>query len=125
MQNNSRNTQPLEQIELGSFKSYLLGFLLSILLSLATYFAVAHQIFLKQWLFFTIVALALVQMLVQFVFFLQLGKESKPRWNLIVFLFMLLIVIVLVIGSLWIMANLDYREMSPIDMEKMGLHEGI
>jgi cytochrome o ubiquinol oxidase operon protein cyoD len=55
--------------------------------------------------------LALVQAAVQFLFFLHLGREFKPRWNLLVFSFMALVLLILVFGSLWIMYNLDTRMM--------------
>lgn len=123
--NMKSDPHPKEWAELGSFKSYLLGFLLSVLLTLGMYFSATQKVFSKGGLLFIIVGLALVQMFVQFVFFLHLGKESKPRWGVMVFLFMLLIVVVLVFGSLWIMNNLDYRMMTPMDMEHMQQHEGI
>jgi cytochrome o ubiquinol oxidase operon protein cyoD len=53
--------------------------------------------------------LAITQLFVQLTFFLHLDRESKPRWNLQVFLFMLIILLIIVVGSLWIMSNLDYR----------------
>ena len=54
---------------------------------------------------------AVMQLLIQLIFFLHLNSESKPRWNLTVFLFIILIVGILVIGTLWIMYNLDYNMM--------------
>jgi cytochrome o ubiquinol oxidase subunit IV len=116
---------PQEWSELGSFKSYLLGFILSVVLTIAAYLAVVRHTFSGKVLLFVILGVATLQMLVQFIFFLHLGKESKPRWNMMIFLFMLLIVGILVVGSLWIMSNLDYRMMPPMDMHEMRAHEGI
>jgi len=45
------------------------------------------------------------------IFFLHLGIESKPRWNLLVFYFMVVVLAILLYGSFWIMSNLDYRMM--------------
>jgi cytochrome o ubiquinol oxidase subunit IV len=56
-----------------------------------------------------IVALALVQLFIQLIFFLHLGRESKPRWNLSALAFAVIVVVILVFGSLWIMASLDYH----------------
>lgn len=95
----------------GTLKAYLVGFALSLLLTLAAYFVVAKQLATGHALVGWIVGLAVVQAIVQLVLFLHLGNEPKPRPHLVVFLFMALILIVIVLGSLWIMYNLDYRMM--------------
>lgn len=97
--------------ETGAFTSYLIGFLLSILLTLAAYFIVVEHVFSSRALVSTIIGLGIVQMLIQLLFFLHLGQEPKPYWNCQLFLFMLTILIILVIGSLWIMENLKYNVM--------------
>ncbi|PWU15944.1 MAG: cytochrome o ubiquinol oxidase subunit IV [Chlamydiae bacterium] len=97
--------------ETGAFTSYLVGFLLSILLTLAAYFIVVEHVFSSRILVPTIIGLGIVQMLIQLLFFLHLGQEPKPYWNCQLFLFMLTILIILVIGSLWIMQNLKYNVM--------------
>jgi cytochrome o ubiquinol oxidase operon protein cyoD len=95
----------------GIFKPYLVGFLLSILLTLAAYAAVAEHLLTGWVLVFALTVLALLQAGVQLLFFLHLGRESKPRWNLVVFLFMVLVLVIIVFGSLWIIHNLNYRVM--------------
>jgi len=113
-----------------TLKSYVAGFGLSILLTLGAYFLAnahvqsghlwpsSHQL-LVAWL----VGLALVQFVVQLIFFLHLGRETKPRWNLLVFGFMGLVVAILVFGSLWIMNNLNYNMMPPADTNTYMEHE--
>lgn len=98
--------------ETGVFKSYLIGFLLSILLTLVAYFIVVEHVFSSGILVSTIIGLGIVQMFIQLLFFLHLGQEPKPYWNSQLFLFMLTILVILVIGSLWIMENLKYNVMS-------------
>lgn len=107
----------------GSMKSYVIGFVLSIVLTLAAYVAVVAELFDKSTVVTFIIVLAIAQLLVQLLFFLHLGRESKPRLNLTAFLFMLLVVVILVFGSLWIMNNLDYNMMSPDEMETHMQHE--
>ncbi len=60
--------------------------------------------------------LALFQATVQLHYFLHLGDESKPQWNLFTFLFMLVLAFILVAGSLWIMYNLMERTMPMMEM---------
>ena len=100
-----------QSIEYGTLRSYLVGFALSLLLTLAAY---CLRPFLTGLVFdLSVCALALLQAFVQLILFLHLGKESSPRWNLLIFLFMILIVFILVFGSVWIMTNLNYNLMAP------------
>lgn len=94
-----------------SVASYSVGFGLSLLLTLIPFTVVYDRLLSGQWLVAVIITSALAQLIVQLVFFLHLGRESRPRWNLIIFLFMILIVFIIVVGSLWIMQNLDYNMM--------------
>lgn len=93
----------------GSYIAYVVGFILSIVLTLAAYFAALNHWFSGRGLPLFVTGLAVVQLLVQLLFFLHLGEERGPRWNLMTFLFAGLVVFIVVIGSLWIMYNLDYN----------------
>ncbi len=93
----------------GSTQSYTIGFISSLILTGAAYLMVVNHLFNGWGLISAIVTLAIAQLLVQLLFFLHLGRESKPRWNLSIFLFMLIVVVILVFGTLWIMKNLQYH----------------
>lgn len=92
-----------------AFKSYVIGFVMSILFTIVPYFLVVKHLFGDQSLILAVVLFAIAQLFVQVVFFLHLHKKSRPRWNMIVFIFTILIVTILVAGSLWVMHNLDYN----------------
>ena len=94
-----------------AMRSYITGFVLSIILTLIPYYLVVKDVFTAQSLVGTVVVFGVLQLFVQVVFFLHLHPKSRPRWNVIVFLYTLLIVAFLVIGSLWIMHNLNYNMM--------------
>jgi cytochrome o ubiquinol oxidase operon protein cyoD len=64
--------------------------------------------------------LAVAQIAFQLIAFYGLAKEPKPRWNLLLFCFMVTIAFIVVALSLWIMYNLDYRMME-IMPEGMGM----
>lgn len=100
----------------GSLKSYIIGFLLSIFLTLVSYFIVEDKLFAGHITHYLIAGLAFIQAIIQMVFFLHLGEEQKPYWNFIVFSFMVLVLLIIILGSLWIMFDLDYRLMNPMDM---------
>lgn len=93
-----------------SFKPPLLGFVFSLLLTVAAY-QLATQYEMTPTIARVIFGLCVFQGFLQLVFFMFLGLGAKPRWNLITFLFMLLIVIVIVGGTIWIMNNLNYNMM--------------
>ena len=99
----------LKRILQPSYKTYFTGFITSLVITLAAYFTVVDRLFSTHGLIAFVVGLALIQFIIQGIFFLHLGAETKPRWKLGVFLFMLLVVGILVFGSLWIMSNLNYR----------------
>jgi cytochrome o ubiquinol oxidase operon protein cyoD len=92
-----------------SLGKYIVGFALSIGITLAAYFLATHQSISKDQIVAILTALALVQFIVQMLFFLHVGTERKPRWKLAVMFLMLGVVLILVFGSLWIMNNLNYR----------------
>jgi cytochrome o ubiquinol oxidase operon protein cyoD len=94
-------------------KQYIFGFVSSIALTLAAYYFVVHRVFSGLALAYAIAELAAVQCVLQLFFFLHLSAGTKPRWRLISLLFMLIIVGIVVVGSLWIMHSLSYRMMSP------------
>lgn len=103
----------------GTMATYVSGFILSVVLTLAAYFIVldhvdsGHEKYTHSSIITALIALALTQFVVQAIFFLHLGRESKPRWNLTVFAFMIIVVSTVVIGSLWIMNNLNYQHVHP------------
>ena len=94
-----------------SFRPSILGFIFSLILTVATYRFVTREVLIGSMLTFTIFGLGAFQVLIQLFFFLHLGMESKPHWNSITFLFMVLITIIIVGGSMWIMQNLNYHMM--------------
>jgi cytochrome o ubiquinol oxidase operon protein cyoD len=92
-----------------SLSNYVVGYTLSVVLTLSAYLIVTRHLFSDPLAMASIAGLAVLQFVVQLYCFLHLGTEAKPRWKQIVFWFMLLVVFILVAGSIWIMANLDYN----------------
>jgi len=108
----------------GSLIQYIAGFAFSLLLTMTAYVLVVQQILPGIYMMLAIAGLAIIQLLVQLLFFLHLGRESKPRWNLAVFTFALIVVGILVGGSLWIMNNLDYHmTMTPAETDNYIIHD--
>ncbi len=105
----------------GDYRSYVTGFVLSLTFTLIPYVIVVEELMSGVALAFVLVGFALIQLMVQLRFFIHLGHENGPRWNLVAFLFMVLVVGIVVGGSLWIMHNLNYN-MMPDEMDHY-MHE--
>lgn len=98
-----------------SYKPQFIGFVVSLLLTVGIYRAVTHYELTANLLTVAIIGLGFLQALVQLVFFMHLGLESKPHWGMVTFLFTVLIVVIVIGGSLWIMSNLDYNLMPKME----------
>jgi cytochrome o ubiquinol oxidase subunit IV len=96
----------------GTYKSYIAGFITSIVLTLAAYFTVVDGGMSAVTVLAIILALAVVQLVVQMFFFLHVGAQPGRNWKLTVFGSTLVLVLIIVIGSLWIMNHLNYNMMA-------------
>lgn len=92
---------------------YVIGFLGSLAITIVAYVLVTQQLMAGFGLLIAIMGLAFLQLVLQLVCFLHLGEERGPRWNLAAFLFMGLVLLIVVGGSLWIMHHLNYNMMTP------------
>lgn len=104
-------TTKVDDAGTGSVKAYVAGFLYSLAITIEAYLLVTQHVFSDGWTVAAIVCLALVQLFVQLIFFLHLGRQSKLRWNLMVLSFAAIVVLIVVLGSLWIMTNLDHHHL--------------
>lgn len=105
--------------------SYVIGFCLSLLLTLSAYFTVSNQILNGGFLVAAVLGLAVLQLIVQLSFFLHLWQEAKPRWNLLLVLTTLGIIFIILAGSVWIMNNLNNRHNLQQDIENFLEKEGV
>ncbi|MBI3236261.1 MAG: cytochrome o ubiquinol oxidase subunit IV [Chlamydiales bacterium] len=100
-----------------SFKPQFLGFILSLIITLAAYRIVIEGHLAGSNLLITLYGIGIAQAILQLIFFLHLGLESKPHWNMITFLLTVLVIVIVIGGSIWIMNNLDYNLMPPMEHE--------
>lgn len=89
---------------------YVVGFASALVLSLLSYIlVVGHSFHSASALFGVIMVLAVIQLAVQLVCFLHVGFNKRASLRSGVLLFTLMMMLVIVLGSIWIMKNLDYR----------------
>jgi cytochrome o ubiquinol oxidase operon protein cyoD len=103
----------------GILRAYMMGFVLSVVLTLTAYDIVINHALPTPLLLAAVLALALVQMFVQVVYFLHLGHGKASKERLFALGAFVLIIVILVVGSIWVMAHLNDRMiMSPDQMEQ-------
>lgn len=106
---------PLPNYANASIATYLSGFVLSMALTIAPFsLVIAYDIsdgeLLSRNLVIAIVAVfAVAQLAVQSLFFLHLSGRRELRPTIYSSIFTLATVLTIVIGSLWVMANLNYQ----------------
>ncbi|VFP84473.1 Cytochrome bo(3) ubiquinol oxidase subunit 4 [Candidatus Erwinia haradaeae] len=90
-------------------KSYLIGFLVSVVLTVIPFWMVMNHIGSQAALLSLVLICAIMQIIIHLVYFLHLDSKSEGGWNLIAISFATLIILIIIIGSLWIMWNLNYN----------------
>jgi len=87
----------------GSLKSYTIGFILSIVLTIIPLLVVMNDLLEGAAALAVLFGAAVLQFAVQLLLFMHLREEEKPRYNLMTLLVGLLMVVMVVGGSIWIM----------------------
>lgn len=95
----------------GSLKSYLTGFVLSLILTAIPFALVMSGTLSSPATLAAIFSAGVVQILVHLHYFLHLDGSSEERWNVLALIFTLAIMVLFVGGTIWIMFNLYYRMM--------------
>jgi cytochrome o ubiquinol oxidase operon protein cyoD len=93
---------------------YLIGLGLAILLTATSFFVAGTDLVWQPSIPVALVVLAIAQMGVHLVFFLHITTGPDNTNNVLALAFGVLIVILVIGGSLWIMANLNHN-MMPMD----------
>ena len=93
---------------------YLTGLGLAILLTATSFFVAGTNLVWEPSIPVALVVLAIAQMGVHLVFFLHITTGADNANNVLALAFGVLIVVLVIGGSLWIMANLNHN-MMPMD----------
>jgi len=103
----------------GAIQVYLLGFLLAIGLTVASFWIAGSSAVWGPGIPAALLALAVAQMGVHLVFFLHITSGPENTNNTLALAFGVLIVLVVVVGSVWIMAHLNHNLMTMDQMKAM------
>jgi cytochrome o ubiquinol oxidase operon protein cyoD len=104
----------------GSFRSYVIGFILSVVLTAIPFWLVMDGVFeSKQATALTVMGFAVVQIVVHMIYFLHVNAKSESGWTFVALVFTLILVAITLIGSLWVMYHLNTNMMPVHDMRQM------
>ncbi|WWP02518.1 MAG: cytochrome o ubiquinol oxidase subunit IV [Candidatus Dasytiphilus stammeri] len=87
--------------------TYLIGLILSLILTIFPFLVVIYGGISYHITLFIVLACAIIQIITHLICFLHLNNSKKDRWNLLALIFSLLIITIIIMGSLWIMWNLN------------------
>jgi len=97
----------------GTLRDYVIGFVLSVILTAIPFWLVmAGPIESKTVTAVIVLALAAVQMVVHMIYFLHMNGRSEGGWNMTALVFTVIIVVIVLVGSLWVMTHLDANMMA-------------
>ncbi|GAA4325431.1 cytochrome o ubiquinol oxidase subunit IV [Pigmentiphaga soli] len=95
----------------GSARSYNVGFLLSAVLTIIPFALAMHPVLSRPATLLALVGFAVAQLVVQLVCFLHMSRSSEGGWNLVSFVFTLVILFIIVALSVWIIWSMHYHMM--------------
>ncbi|MCK1361321.1 cytochrome o ubiquinol oxidase subunit IV [Bradyrhizobium sp. 199] len=104
----------------GSFSTYMLGFVLSVVLTAIPFWLVmSGALPNKQITALVIMAFAVVQIVVHMIYFLHMNTTSENGWSMMALIFTVVMVVIALSGSLWVMSHLNSNMMPMHQMSGM------
>jgi cytochrome o ubiquinol oxidase operon protein cyoD len=104
----------------GTFRSYMTGFILSVVLTAIPFWLVMGNVLDDTPLTsIVIMAFAAVQIVVHMIYFLHMNTKSEGGWTFIALAFTLTLVVITLAGSIWVMYHMDHN------MMPMSAHEAL
>lgn len=103
-----------------TIKGYVIGFVLSVFLTAIPFWLVMGKVIGSANITaFVILVFAVVQVLVHMIYFLHLNAKSEGGWNMLALIFTLVLLVIMLVGSLWVMDHLNANMMPghpPVDL---------
>lgn len=109
-----------------TLKGYLTGFFLSVGLTIVPFWLVMGDVLDSTTLTIVLIlGFGIVQIFVHVIYFLHMNSQSEGGWNLMALAFTMVLVVIVLMGSVWIMysANSNMMPMSPEFSDQGHGHE--
>ncbi|MGD8192320.1 cytochrome o ubiquinol oxidase subunit IV [Brevibacillus ginsengisoli] len=87
----------------GTTKSYIVGFIISIILTIIPLVMVLNHMMTNTALVVVSMVMAIAQFLVQLFFFMHIREGEGPKYNVMALILGVVVVFTIVAGSMWIM----------------------
>ena len=95
-----------------TFKGYMTGFVLSVILTAIPFWIVMGNAFEKPGnTIMVVLAFAAVQIVVHMVYFLHMNSKSEGGWNMLALIFSAILVVIVLSGSIWVMYHMNHNMM--------------
>ena len=105
----------------GSLSTYLLGFVLSVVLTAIPFWLVmGGALPNKHVTALAIMAFAVVQIVVHMIYFLHMNTKAEDGWSMMAMIFTIVMVVIALSGSLWVMNHLNSNMMPVHQMSGMN-----
>ena len=105
-----------------TLRGYLTGFILAVILTVVPFWLVMGNVLESSGMTaLVILAIGAVQMVVHIVYFLHMSPSAEGGWNLLALIFTVIIVVIALVGSIWVMYNLDTNMMPDMIHEMKGI----
>ena len=110
---NAEHASPAEgHIPHGDFRSYMTGFVLSVILTAIPFALVMSGGFESRAVTALVVLLfAVIQIVVHMIYFLHMDLHAEGGWTVISLMFTLIVLIICLVGTIWVMHNMDSNMM--------------
>ena len=96
----------------GTFKGYMTGFILAVILTAIPFWLVMDNVFESSGTTaLVILGFAAVQIVVHMVYFLHMNTRSEGGWTMLALIFTVMLVVITLSGSLWVMYHLNHNMM--------------
>lgn len=106
----------------GSMKSYVIGFVLSVILTAIPFWLVmSGGLENRTATIAIVVGLAVVQIVVHMIYFLHMTSSAEEGWTMLTLMFTIIVVGIMLSGSIWVMYHMNTNMMPGHDMETMGI----
>jgi cytochrome o ubiquinol oxidase operon protein cyoD len=103
-----------------TFGGYIIGFGLSVVLTAIPFWLVMSGVLgSNEATALTVMAFAVVQIVVHMIFFLHMTPSSEGGWTMMALIFTLVMVLITLAGSLWVMYHLNTNMMPVHDMSRI------
>lgn len=100
----------------GSYRSYIIGFALSVVLTVIPFWIVLGDVAISlPWALAIIFTLGGIQIMVHIYYFLHVTVQAEQGWQALSLVFTVMLLVIVLVGSIWVMTHLNENMMPAHD----------